>query len=302
MDNNIDLNKFNIIKRIGKFNYKIFFCSKKIGCSTFLTKFEVSISTNVFIYDNLIITSNDLIKILSSKCNKKNNEDSMIWLISFFYIEKFIFKNKKFKQYKFLYDNYKILLDVLKEKYNQLLLLVSKLNISLNNIYEFQNKDYCDILDNIIKAKNIFYKMLLANINDFKLLKKNIIDHSFPIIIKKDLKDKIYLDISIFRNTIKVNCLGISKAKGFCGVVKRYNFSKGPASHGSSLFHNRPGSIGTSGYARVLPGTKLPGRTGNKSKYIFNLKILNLLLYNCIISLKGNIPGYRNNLIYLIIK
>lgn len=103
--------------------------------------------------------------------------------------------------------------------------------------------------------------------------------------------------------TTYLNAIGISKSKGFCGVMKRHGFSGGPASHGSSLFHRGPGSVGQDTPSRILPGSKLPGRHGGRQVTIKNLKILSLNT-DSTITIKGTIPGSirRQTLISLLIK
>ncbi|WP_185868351.1 50S ribosomal protein L3 [Blattabacterium cuenoti] len=98
-----------------------------------------------------------------------------------------------------------------------------------------------------------------------------------------------------------VNVRGISKGKGFQGVVKRHNFSGvGERSHGQ---HNRlrsPGSIGAgSNPSRVFKGKKMAGRMGNKYVTIKNIQILKIDMTRNILLLKGSIPGNKNS--YLII-
>merc|ERR1712139_730846 len=85
------------------------------------------------------------------------------------------------------------------------------------------------------------------------------------------------IDINVFKTGQKIDIQGISKGKGFTGVIKRHNFSSQRASHGNSLSHNAPGSIGqcqTPG--RVFKGKKMAGRMGNVKTTIKNLEIINI--------------------------
>ena len=92
---------------------------------------------------------------------------------------------------------------------------------------------------------------------------------------------------------------GISKGKGFQGVMKRYNFSGGPAAHGSK-FHRRTGSIGNRATpGRVFPGKKMPGHMGAKRTTVQNIKIQELNLEKGYILLKGSIPGAKNGFVKL---
>ncbi|WP_185870883.1 50S ribosomal protein L3 [Blattabacterium cuenoti] len=110
------------------------------------------------------------------------------------------------------------------------------------------------------------------------------------------------IKINIFEEGELVDIKGISKGKGFQGVVKRHHFSGvGESSHGQ---HNRlraPGSIGAgSDPSRVFKGKKMAGRTGGKSVTIKKIKILKVDAYKYFILLKGSVPGNKNS--YLMIK
>lgn len=98
-----------------------------------------------------------------------------------------------------------------------------------------------------------------------------------------------------FSPTTLVDVTGISKGKGFQGVVKRYNFQGGPASHGSH-FHRRPGSIGNRATpARVFAEKKMPGHMGFKKITTQNLAIVGLNLEKGYLLIKGAVPGAKNN-------
>lgn len=99
-----------------------------------------------------------------------------------------------------------------------------------------------------------------------------------------------------------VDVTGISKGKGFQGVVKRHGFAGvGGATHGQ---HNRlraPGSMGASSYpSRVFPGKRLPGRMGGQQVKVLNLKVLKVIVENNLLLVKGSIPGAKGS--YLIIE
>ena len=90
---------------------------------------------------------------------------------------------------------------------------------------------------------------------------------------------------------------GISKGKGFTGVVKRWGFSGGDTSHGSRS-HRVPGSIGASATpSRVMKGKKLPGRMGNKKITVKNLKVVDVVKEKNLILVKGSVPGSRGSLL-----
>ena len=108
------------------------------------------------------------------------------------------------------------------------------------------------------------------------------------------LGDKLTVDI--FEEGEFVDVSGVSKGKGFQGVVKRHGFrGVGDATHGQ---HNRlraPGSIGAASYpARVFKGMRMAGQMGNSKVKMMNLKIIKVLLDNNILLIKGSVPGHNN--------
>jgi large subunit ribosomal protein L3 len=93
-----------------------------------------------------------------------------------------------------------------------------------------------------------------------------------------------------------------SKGRGFQGVVKRYGFAGGRATHGS-MFHRAPGSIGSSAWpSRVVKGKKLPGRMGNALVTQKNLKVVDIREDEHILLVKGAVPGAKNGLIKIYTK
>ena len=97
-----------------------------------------------------------------------------------------------------------------------------------------------------------------------------------------------------------VNIRGKSIGKGFSGLQKRHNFTRGPMTHGSKN-HRAPGSIGmgtTPG--RVLPGKKMAGQLGNKFTTIQKLKVIQVNLEENILVIKGSVPGKPGNLLSII--
>lgn len=90
---------------------------------------------------------------------------------------------------------------------------------------------------------------------------------------------------------------GLSKGKGFAGTVKKWGFRGGPRSHGQ-IKHRSPGSIGTQGQSRVIPGRKMPGRMGG-DRITIATKFLGLDQDNGIIKVKGGVPGGRNSEVFI---
>lgn len=100
----------------------------------------------------------------------------------------------------------------------------------------------------------------------------------------------------------KVHISGKSKGKGFQGVVRRYGFAGGGATHGS-MFHRAPGSIGCSAWpSRVFKGKKLPGRMGNFLKTQKNLTVVDIRNDDNLLLVEGAVPGSRNGLITIFTK
>ncbi|EGQ24690.1 50S ribosomal protein L3 [Mammaliicoccus sciuri] len=93
-----------------------------------------------------------------------------------------------------------------------------------------------------------------------------------------------------------VDITGVSKGKGFQGVIKRHGFSRGPMTHGSR-FHRAPGSLGAVDGQRVFKGKKLPGRTGGKTVTIQNVEIVRVDEERNLLLVKGNVPGARKSLV-----
>ena len=90
----------------------------------------------------------------------------------------------------------------------------------------------------------------------------------------------------------KVDVAGISKGKGFQGTIKRHHFTMGDATHGNSLSHRAPGSIGqrqTPG--RVFPGKKMAGHMGNVRRSAVNLEVVKIDNDRHLIAIKGSVPG-----------
>jgi large subunit ribosomal protein L3 len=94
-----------------------------------------------------------------------------------------------------------------------------------------------------------------------------------------------------FKPKDKVDVIGISKGKGFAGVVKRHHFRGGESTHGS-MFHRAPGSIGASSFpSRVLPGMRMGGHLGNEKVTVRNLEIIDVDTEDNVLVVKGAVPG-----------
>lgn len=113
-----------------------------------------------------------------------------------------------------------------------------------------------------------------------------------------ELNEGDTITVEQFSEGEKVDVTGISRGKGFAGTVKRWNFSRGPMTHGSH-FHRAPGSIGSVDAARVFKGQKLPGRMGNQRKTIKNLEIVKVDKEKNLLLIKGSIPGAKKGLVII---
>lgn len=103
----------------------------------------------------------------------------------------------------------------------------------------------------------------------------------------------------LFTEGEKIDVTGISKGKGFQGVVKRWGFSGGPKSHGSK-FHDRPGSIGQhTEPARVYKGKKLAGHDGLKRITVKNIEIIKIMPEKNVILVRGAIPGPTGGIVLI---
>ena len=107
------------------------------------------------------------------------------------------------------------------------------------------------------------------------------------------------IDVSIFEEGEFVDVQGVSKGKGFQGVVKRHGFGGvGQATHGQ---HNRlraPGSIGAASYpARVFKGMRMAGQMGNERVKMENLQILKVLADKNLVIVKGSVPGHKGSIV-----
>ena len=106
------------------------------------------------------------------------------------------------------------------------------------------------------------------------------------------------LGVNIFEAGEIVDVTGTSKGKGFQGVIKRYNQSRGPMGHGSK-YHRGIGSLGTMLPMHVLKGKKMPGHMGNVQRTVQNLQIVSVDADNNIILVKGNVPGPKNSFVVI---
>ncbi len=100
------------------------------------------------------------------------------------------------------------------------------------------------------------------------------------------------LAVDIFAEGQKVDVVGVNKGKGFAGVIKRYHFATQDATHGNSLSHRAPGSIGQrQSPGRVFKGKKMGGQMGNVQNTMHNLEVVKIIAEKNLLLVKGAIPG-----------
>ncbi len=134
----------------------------------------------------------------------------------------------------------------------------------------------------------------MKDLGQFAVLKE------FKGVFDYNVGDKI--GISTFEEGDVVNVTGTSKGKGFQGVVKRYNFAGGPASHGQKHNLRTPGSIGALGPQKVFKGKKMPGRMGSNRVFVKNLRIVKIDKDNKIFAISGAVPGKRGTILEIVQK
>ena len=104
------------------------------------------------------------------------------------------------------------------------------------------------------------------------------------------------ITVEIFNDTKKIDVTGTSKGKGFAGAIKRWNFSSQRMTHGNSLSHRAPGSIGQNqSPGKVFKGKKMAGQLGNKQVTTQSLEVVRVDVENGLILVKGAVPGATGN-------
>lgn len=153
-----------------------------------------------------------------------------------------------------------------------------------------------------IKIKEIDRNRDVAKISFFKkplVVEQKNISNEPSIFQESNLNREIKISELNISKDIVVDVVGYSKGKGFCGVIKKYNFAMNRKSHGVSLAHRSRGSCGSCKPNRVRKNTKMSGRHGNKKTTVKNLKILNIIDSKNTIAIKGSIPGCNGSLVFV---
>lgn len=114
-----------------------------------------------------------------------------------------------------------------------------------------------------------------------------------------DLKRGDAINVEAFVPGERVDIVGISKGRGFAGVMKRHHFKGGKATHGNKDQQRMPGSIGSQRQGKVLKGQRMAGRMGTDRVTVKNLEVIAVDLSSNTIALKGAIPGARGGLVMI---
>ena len=119
----------------------------------------------------------------------------------------------------------------------------------------------------------------------------------FRVLDGHELTQGKILTVEDFNEIPMVDVVSTTKGRGFQGVVKRWNFGGGPASHGS-MFHRRGGSYGLCQWpGRVFKNKKMPGHMGDVQRTTQNLKIVKIIPEKNIILIKGSVPGHKGGIL-----
>jgi large subunit ribosomal protein L3 len=134
----------------------------------------------------------------------------------------------------------------------------------------------------------------LKDLGKFKYIREFRVEDTGSV----KIGDKV--DVSHFKEGDIIDITGMSKSKGFAGVVKRHHFAGGPKTHGQSDRHRAPGAVGsTTTPGRVLKGTRMAGRMGNDRKTIRGLEVYGADIDRNLLLVKGAVPGYKNGLLLI---
>ena len=171
--------------------------------------------------------------------------------------------------------------------------IITQIKTELKDGYNSIQVGYTNISSKTLTQPELGH-LQKSDIQPLKYLKE------FRVVDPKQFKVGQVLKVDLFKPGQLVNIKGKTIGKGFSGLQKRYNFARGPMTHGSKN-HRAPGSIGmgtTPG--RVLPGKKMAGQLGNKITTIQKLKVIQLNLQENILVIKGSVPGKPGNLLSII--
>ena len=171
--------------------------------------------------------------------------------------------------------------------------VVTQIKTELKNGYNSIQVGYTNVSSKSLTQPELGH-LQKSNIQPLKYLKEFRVNNNEEFEIGQVLR------VDLLSPGQLVNIRGKSIGKGFAGLQKRHNFTRGPMTHGSKN-HRAPGSIGmgtTPG--RVLPGKKMAGQLGNKTTTIKKLKVIQINLEENILIIKGSVPSKPGNLLKII--
>jgi large subunit ribosomal protein L3 len=171
--------------------------------------------------------------------------------------------------------------------------VVTQIKTKLKDGYDSIQMGYGNVSNKLLNQPKLGH-LQKSNIQPLKYLKE------FKVNQEEKFEIGQVLNIESFSLGQFVNIKGKTIGKGFSGLQKRHNFSRGPMTHGSKN-HRAPGSIGmgtTPG--RVLPGKKMAGQLGNKTITIKKLKVIQINSKENILVIKGSVPGKPGNLLKIV--
>ena len=171
--------------------------------------------------------------------------------------------------------------------------IITQVKTTLNDGYNAIQVGYGNVSTKSLTQPQLGH-LQKSNIQPLKYLKEFRVDDP------ADFNVGQVLNVESFVAGQLINVTGKSIGKGFSGLQKRYNFSRGPMTHGSKN-HRSPGSIGMgTSPGRVLPGKKMAGQLGNKMANIRKLKIVQVNNDENILVVKGAVPGKPGNLLSIV--
>ena len=171
--------------------------------------------------------------------------------------------------------------------------VVTQIKTKLKDGYNSIQIGYGNVSNKLLNQPKLGH-LQKSNIQPLKYLKE------FKVSEQDEFEIGQVLNVELFSPGQFVNIKGKTIGKGFSGLQKRHNFSRGPMTHGSKN-HRAPGSIGmgtTPG--RVLPGKKMAGQLGNKITTIKKLKVIQINSEENILVIKGSVPGKPGNLLKIV--
>lgn len=120
---------------------------------------------------------------------------------------------------------------------------------------------------------------------------------SADVVAKYDIGQEIALS-DVFEEGQLVDVQGLSRGRGFSGVMRRHNFAGAVSTHGSHEYKRHGGSIGTNMTpGRTLPGLKMPGQYGNETTSVLNQRVVKVIPEQNLVLIRGGLPGARNSLV-----